>query len=88
MKYKVIEGFYDLQDPEGRDGYHLYNKGDIYPRKGLEPTEERIAKLAGRDNKLRHPLIEEITEEAVEETVPEAFRAEEAPKKRRSKKAQ
>ena len=87
MTYRVIEGFYDLQDPEGKS-FHLYNKGDNYPREGLEPTEERIAELSGKDNKRRQHLIEEVAEEIAEENVPEAPEEEEAPKKRRSRKAQ
>lgn len=87
MTYRVIEGFYDLQDPEGKS-FHLYNKGDIYPREGTQPTEERIAELSGKDNKRRQPLIEEIAEEITEENGPEASDAEETPKKRRSRKAQ
>lgn len=88
MTYRVIEGFYDLQDPEGK-GFYLYNKGDIYPREGLEPTKERIAELSGKGNQRKQPLIEEISEEtASEETAPEASDAEETPKKRRSRKAQ
>ena len=88
MTYRVIEGFYDLQDPEGKS-FHLYNKGDIYPREGLEPTKERIAELSGKGNQRKQPLIEETSEEtASEETAPEAPEEEEAPKKRRSRKAQ
>lgn len=88
MTYRVIEGFYDLQDPEGKS-FHLYNKGDIYPREGLEPTKERIAELSGKGNQRKQPLIEETSEETdSEETAPEAPEEEEAPKKRRSRKAQ
>lgn len=82
MTYRVIEGFYDLQDPEGKS-FHLYNKGDIYPREGLEPTKERIAELSGKDNRRSQPLIEEILE-----GIPQEEEIEEAPKKRRSRKAQ
>jgi len=88
MTYRVIEGFYDLQDPEGKS-FHLYNKGDIYPREGLEPTKERIAELSGKGNQRKQPLIEETSEETdSEETAPEAPEEEETPKKRRSRKAQ
>jgi len=65
-KYRVIEGFYDLQDPEGRS-YHLYNKGDEYPREGLEPSPERIAFLMSESTRLLKPVIEEAVEGAVEE---------------------
>lgn len=88
MTYRVIEGFYDLQDKDEKGNCHLYNRGDIYPREGTQPTEERIAELSGKDNKRRQPLIEEIAEERTEENDPEASDAEETPKKRRSRKAQ
>lgn len=51
--HKVIERFADLQD-----GNHIYNAGDMFPREGLEVTEERIAELAGYNNKQHRPLIE------------------------------
>ena len=82
MTYIVIEGFYDLQDPEGRS-FHLYNKGDIYPREGLEPTEERIKELSGPDNRRRQSLIEEVCE-AIPEG--EENHMEEAPAARKTRK--
>lgn len=57
MKYKVISYFEDLQDNK-----HPYNEDDTYPRKGLKPSEERIAELMSADNKQRKPLIEEKVE--------------------------
>lgn len=79
-KYRVIEGFYDLQDPIGRNNYHLYNKDDEYPRAGMEPAPERVAFLLSESNNRGTPLIEEIHEEPAQEP-------EEAPKpkKRRAK---
>lgn len=71
--YKVIKYFTDLQDKN-----HPYNVGDIFPRKGLEVTEERLAELAGNKNKQGVPLIKLVTNE------PEAVEAE--PKKRTAKK--
>lgn len=62
MTYKVIEGFYDLQDPEGKN-FHFYNMGDTYPREGSETSDERIAELLGNGNKLQRPLIEAVPEE-------------------------
>lgn len=50
--YKVVKFFVDLQDNN-----HPYNVGDVYPRKGLEVTEERLAELAGVNNKQGVPLI-------------------------------
>ena len=52
--YKVIKLFADLQDNN-----HVYNVGDEYPRKGLTVTDERIAELAGSNNKQGCPLIKE-----------------------------
>lgn len=59
--YKVIKYFTDLQD----NGY-AYNTGDIFPREGLEVSEERFAELASSKNKRRKPLIEEIPEDTAE----------------------
>lgn len=56
--YKVIKYFTDLQD----DGY-AYNVGDTYPRKGLNPSEERIAELSGSENKQGVPLIKEVKQQ-------------------------
>ena len=53
--YKVIHYFNDLQD----DGY-AYNVGDEFPHKGMTVTNERIAELAGRENKQGVPLIAEV----------------------------
>ena len=55
--YKVIKLFADLQDNN-----HEYNVGDIYPRKGLEVKEARIAELSGKDNKQGCPLIVKVEE--------------------------
>lgn len=57
MAYKVIKAFSD-----GQDNMHVYNAGDVYPRKGYKPTEERIAGLLGTGNKQGVPLIEEEKE--------------------------
>lgn len=50
--YKVIKFFVDLQDNN-----HPYNVGDTFPREGHEVTEERLAELAGSNNKQGVPLI-------------------------------
>lgn len=63
--YKVIKAFHDLKDAkETKSGkvYYEYDVGDIYPRKGLTPSEERIAELAGSNNKQGTPLIELVEE--------------------------
>lgn len=55
--YKVIKFFMDLQDNN-----RAYNIGDTYPRAGFEPSPERIAELAGKQNKQGKPLIELVPE--------------------------
>lgn len=70
MNYKVIKFFTDLHDED-----YPYNVGDVFPRKGVSVTEARIAELAGSNNRQGVPLIQ-LVEEA----------AEEAPKKKRTKK--
>lgn len=50
--YKAIVYFEDLQDKN-----RPYNVGDIYPRKGLKPTAERIEELATEKNIRGIPLI-------------------------------
>ena len=46
-KYKVIHDFKDLEDNE-----YLYEKNDVYPRDGLEPTKKRIKELSSTKNKI------------------------------------
>lgn len=53
--YKVIHYFTDLHD----DGY-AYNVGDEFPHKGMTVTNERIAELAGKENKQGVSLIVEV----------------------------
>lgn len=70
--YKVIKFFLDLEDNQ-----YAYNVGDIFPRKDKTVTEERLAELAGSNNKQGQPLIK---------AVKEAPKAEETPKKTATKK--
>lgn len=63
MMYKVIKYFTDLLD----NGYP-YSVGDIYPRQGMTATEERIAELAGSNNKQGQPLIELVKEAPAKKT--------------------
>lgn len=56
--WKVVKYFTDLQDEN-----YAYNVGDTYPRKGLNPSEERIAELSGSDNKQGVPLIKEVKQQ-------------------------
>ena len=85
--YKAIEYFTDNQD----NGY-AYNVGDVYPREGYTPTEERIQELASADNVRRRPVIAESTNEEIEtvaevteEEIPEEAPEEEKPKRKRKK---
>lgn len=50
--YKVIKHFIDLHDND-----HSYEEGDIFPREGITVKPERIAELAGSNNKQKTPLI-------------------------------
>ena len=59
MMYKVIKFFTDLQDNN-----YPYNVGDKFPRTGLEVSAERLAELAGSENKQGVPLIVKVAEEA------------------------
>ena len=63
--YKVIKFFTDLHDAD-----YPYDVGDIFPREGIAVTEERLAELAGSDNKQGVPLIE-LEKQADEDTKPE-----------------
>lgn len=55
--YKVIKAFVDLQDCN-----FPYSVGDVFPHNGKTVTEERLAELAGKENKQGEPLIELIKE--------------------------
>ena len=51
--YKVIKYFEDLQDNR-----QPYNEGDIFPREGLNVSEERLAELSSTNNRRKIKLIE------------------------------
>ena len=53
--YKVIKFFIDLQDNN-----HSYEAGDTFPRSGVTVTDERLAELAGSENKQGVPLIAKV----------------------------
>lgn len=53
--YKVLKAFTDLQDNN-----YVYEEGSEYPRKGSDPSEERIAELSGKKNLQGIPLIKEV----------------------------
>lgn len=73
--YRVIKYFTDLQDKD-----HPYNVGDIFPREGVNVTEERLAELSGSHNKQGMPLIERV-EETIEE-----LEKEEVPKEKKTRR--
>lgn len=97
MTYTVIRHFTDLQD----HGYK-YAEGDIYPREGYTPSEERIEMLSTPNNRQKTVLIKAVAAEsreivetsAVEETEPTTITEEikvveeEKPKKRSRKKTE
>lgn len=55
--YKVVKSFFDLEDNS-----RWCEAGEEYPRKGYEPSKERIKELSTEANRLGEPLIQEITE--------------------------
>ena len=61
--YKVIKLFADLQDNN-----YEYKAGDIFPRKGLSVSEERLAELSSVNNKRGIILIEKVKEAAPKKT--------------------
>lgn len=52
--YRVVKEFYDLTD-----GFFAYLPGDVFPRKGIEVSQERLDYLAGSWNRLGEPVIVE-----------------------------
>ena len=45
MKYEVIRDFHDAQDAG-----HSYHVGDLYPRDGVAPSDQRIKDLLSENN--------------------------------------
>ncbi len=45
MKYEVIRDFHDAQDAG-----HSYHAGDLYPRDGVAPSDQRIKDLLSENN--------------------------------------
>lgn len=64
--YKVIKYFEDLQDNN-----RPYNVGDKFPHEGLSVSEERLAELAGSENKQGVPLIKRVVTRKKRETAEE-----------------
>lgn len=68
MNYSVIRAFFDVQD--GEYGYHV---GDVFPREGYAPSQERLDSLLSANNAGHQPFIVEVDEnvEEVNEEVTE-----------------
>ena len=85
-KYKVIKFFMD-----GQDHNYSYIPGNIYPREGLTPPEDRIAELASKNNRLGEILIEPLvqsTAQKKEEEKPAEIIEEQAAKPKKKKKSE
>lgn len=80
MTFLVIAPFVDLED-----GHYMYHKGDIYPREGLNVSEERIMQLLSTQNKAHKSFLERVAEQTNEES--SAVAEAEQPKKRRTKRS-
>lgn len=77
--YRAIVRFADL-----KDGGHIYEAGEQYPRPGFVVSDERLAELAGSDNRMGYPLIKAVNApKSAEET--EAVK-QPAPKPKRARK--
>lgn len=72
--YRVVEQFADLQDDK-----YIYEIGMIYPRKGHNPSDERIKELTSSENKVGKPVIEFFAD-------PEPKQEDSKPKKDKKKK--
>ena len=60
--YKVINYFEDLKDSR-----HKYNVGDIFPRIGMEVSEERLKELSSSNNRQKKPLIALVKDDELKE---------------------
>lgn len=65
--YVVLTRFADL-----RDGNRIYEAGDTYPRPGFDVSPDRLAELAGSDNRVGKPLIVDVDAPCDECTVERA----------------
>jgi hypothetical protein len=72
--YRAIEKFADLEDDK-----YIYDIGMIYPRKGYDPSEERVKELSGSENAVGKPVIEFFAD-------PESKQEDSKPKKDKKKK--
>lgn len=58
MKYRALVRFADL-----KDGRHLYEVGDTYPREGLTVGAVRLDELSSNRNAAGYPLIAAVPEQ-------------------------
>ena len=77
--YLVIRNFVDLNDK-----CHKYVAGEEYPRKGYEPTAERIKELVEGSNKAGVKLIKEVKGVEVKPKAEPKVEPEEKPKKKKT----
>lgn len=63
MRYRVIRHFADLQDNR-----YSYQAGDEFPRSGFTVSEDRIAELTGRNNRLGKALIKPVADTVSNQT--------------------
>ena len=56
--YRVIKYFTDLHDNE-----YEYHVGDIFPRKGIKVTKERLTELSTKENLQGEALMELVEEQ-------------------------
>lgn len=55
--FLVLTSFFDLQDKN-----YEYHEGDIFPRKGIKVSDQRIQELASDKNRRKKPLIQKVEE--------------------------
>lgn len=51
---------------DAKDGEHLYNAGDVYPRKGKKVTKARLEELSSENNAAGVAVIVEVKEDPAE----------------------
>ncbi|CAC6163564.1 Rho termination factor domain-containing protein [Staphylococcus aureus] len=61
--YKVVEYFEDAQDNR-----YPYHEGDIYPRDGLEVSEERFTELSTTNNRRNLIAIKLVEDKQLEQS--------------------
>lgn len=66
-EYRVVSQFADL-----KDGKHIYEVGDKFPRLGVVISEKRLQELSTSSNKTGRPVIEEVFVKEAKEAVSNA----------------